>query len=117
MRIKSQLERAAAHPAVSGEQLTFGDLVLDSRARLVTVSGEPVALTAMGYQILEYLMRHPGEAVSKDTLLREVWSYVDPVGGHNMVEAAIKRLRHELGDDSHDPRFIKTVWGVGYRFG
>lgn len=117
VRIKAQLDRAGAPPAAGPGLLTYEDLALDSRARLVTRGGEPVDLTAMGYQIMEYLMVHAGEAVSKETLLRDVWLYVDPVGGRNMVEAAIKRLRHELGDDPHEPRYIKTVWGVGYRFG
>jgi DNA-binding response OmpR family regulator len=97
--------------------IQYLDLSLDPRAREVTLDGTPLSITAMGYQILEYLMTHAGEVVSKEDLLREVWAYPDPVGGKNMVEAAIKRLRHELHDDPREPRFIKTVWGVGYRFG
>jgi DNA-binding response OmpR family regulator len=115
-RIKTLLERARPVLAVNAP-ISFADLMLDPRSRVITRGGEALNITAMGYQILEYLMRHNGEVVSKEDLLREVWASSDPVGGRNMVEAAIKRLRHELRDDPHQPKYIKTVWGVGYRFG
>jgi len=116
-RIQALLNRASPQPDSLPGPIVYGDLVLDPRSREVTRGGEQINVTAMGYQILEYLMLHTGEVVSKETLLRDVWSYADPVGGHNMVEAAIKRLRHELNDDPREPRYIKTIWGVGYRFG
>lgn len=115
-RIQSHIKRAEMH-VEPPRLLQYDDLSLDSMARQVYVAGERVDVTVMGYNLLEYFMLHPGEVVSKDTLLREVWAYAEPVNGTNMVEAAIKRLRKELRDDSRSPRYIKTIWGLGYRFG
>ena len=116
-RIQAQLKRSGAsadgHPRV----LVYEDLSLDPRSREVLRGGQPLNITAMGYTLLEYLMNRAGMVVSKEELLREVWSYSETENGSNMVEAAVKRLRKELGDDSRQPRFIKTVWGVGYKFG
>jgi DNA-binding response OmpR family regulator len=115
-RVDALLRRSAmqTRPA-SSANLTYADLELDQRAQQVLKNGRPVETTAMGYQILEYFMRRPGQLISKEDLLRDVWD--QPVGGHNMVEAAIKRLRRELDDDPREPRYIKTIWGAGYRFG
>jgi DNA-binding response OmpR family regulator len=123
-RVGMHLKRAAesARPPADRDgspanRLEFLDLILDARARQVFVAGEPVDMTVTGYSLLEYFMRHPAEVISKEVLLREVWADNSPVNGKNMVEAAIKRLRKELRDDSRNPRYIKTVWGLGYRLG
>lgn len=116
-RVQSLLKRVHLRPPVPGRKLVHGDLSLDPRTRMVLLGSEPVEISAMGYQILEYFMQHAGEVISKEVLLREIWAYEDPVGGKNMVEAAIKRLRRELRDDPRDPHYIRTIWGVGYRFG
>lgn len=115
-RVQTHLKRAEARPAPS-ERLVYDDLDLDAKAHQVYVHGAPVDITAIGFHLLEYFLRHPGEVVSKEVLLREVWAYASPVNANNMVEAAIKRLRKELGDDSRSPRYIKTIWGSGYRLG
>lgn len=116
-RIQVLLQHVRGPRPEAGRRMVFGDLMIDPSSRTVTRNGQQVELTAMGYQILQYFMLHAGEMISKEALLRDVWAYTDPVGGKNMVEAAIKRLRKELQDDSREPRYIKTLWGVGYRLG
>ncbi len=115
-RVQTHLKRSRMR-AEPPPLLRFDDLTLDVRAHQVSIAGERVDVTVMGYQLLEYFMLHPGQVISKDVLLRDVWAYAEPVNGTNMVEAAIKRLRKELRDDPRSPRYIKTVWGAGYRFG
>lgn len=120
-RIQTQLQRSRAHnpdrPVEQSRTLVYADLSLDLRNREVLLGGQRLNITVMGYHLLEYFLNRIGEVISKDQLQREVWDYPDTVDGKNMIEAAIKRLRKELGDDSRDPRYIKTVWGVGYKFG
>lgn len=115
-RVQTHLKRSAARPRPT-DNLVFDDLVLDPRAQQVRIAGRPIDVTSIGYHLLEYFLRHPGEVISKEQLLRDVWQYTAPVNGGNMVEAAIKRLRKELNDSSREPRYIKTVWGSGYRLG
>jgi DNA-binding response OmpR family regulator len=103
-------------------QLRYADLSLDLRTREVLRGGASLNVTANSFHLLQYFMHRPGEVITKESLLREVWETAalntgpGPDGG-NMIEAAIKRLRKELGDDSRQPRYIKTIWGVGYKFG
>lgn len=122
-RVNALLERArparqpeAALPAVKeNSSLRYADLVLDPRRHEVRRGGATLNITASGFHLLMYFMSRPGEVITKESLLRDVWGCTGEKD--NMVEAAIKRLRKELGDDPRHPRYIKTVWGVGYRFG
>lgn len=88
---------------------------IDADAREVHVDGRPVHLTPIEFDLLYYLMSRPGQAVSKDTLFREVWGY-DFGGGSNLVEVATRRLRAKIEEDPSNPRRIVTVRGVGYKF-
>lgn len=112
---------AAAAEAVtaagSPERLSFDDLSLDLRAQQIYVAGQAVDVTTTSLRLLEHFMLRPGVVISKDELLRDIWNFAAPLKGDNMVEAAIKRLRKDLRDDSRSPRYIKTVWGSGYRLG
>jgi DNA-binding response OmpR family regulator len=115
-RIKAVLQRAPGAPNPCGRILTCKDLVLDQKSRRVRKNGSLLNLSPTSYQLLGYFMLHPGQLVTKGDLLHNVWSSQHPVGGDNMVEAAIKRLRKELGDDPRNQYYIKTIWGQGYRF-
>ncbi len=94
---------------VEATQLEVGPVVLDLRTRRVSVDGELIALTAREFTMLETLMRHRDQVLSKEQLLSHVWGYdFDP--GSNVVEVYIGYLRRKLGND-----LIETVRGMGYR--
>jgi DNA-binding response OmpR family regulator len=109
-RVRSTLRRARLRE--EGERLEFAGLVLDARARTVQYRGRRVELTQREFELLEFLMRHPGQALSRDAILSGVWGY-DFLGGSNVIDVYVRYLRHKL--DAHDvPSLIQTVRGVGY---
>jgi DNA-binding response OmpR family regulator len=95
--------------------LTANDLSLDRRARRATLSGEPLELTPKALAVLEYLMTHPDEAVTRERLLDVVWGWEYPAGTRT-VDTRMAELRRALDDDPAEPRFIETIPGEGYRF-
>jgi two-component system, OmpR family, response regulator len=93
--------------------LTVGDLQMDTRSREVTRGNKVIDLTPREYALLEYLMRHPGQALSRTMILERVWEYgFDSFA--NVVDAAILRLRRSV-DEGFEKQLIQTVRGVGYR--
>ncbi|HCG01270.1 MAG TPA: DNA-binding response regulator [Chloroflexi bacterium] len=109
-RLRSITRRAGA---IGGEMLVVGDLAMDTRAREVTRGGKLIDLPPREYALLEYLMRHPGQALSRTMILERVWEYgFDSFA--NVVDAAILRLRRAV-DEGYDNPLIHTVRGVGYR--
>ena len=90
-------------------------LVVDVRRRRVEVDGEEVQLTPLEFEILRVLAREPGMVLSRDQLMDRIWGYRDHAGGR-VVDSHVARLRRKLGEDGNDPRFIRTVHGVGYAF-
>jgi DNA-binding response OmpR family regulator len=90
-------------------------LVLDPQRRLVTVDDAEVALTPLEFEILHALAREPGVVLGRDQLMDRVWGYRDYAGGR-VVDSHVARIRRKLGEDGNDPRFIRTVHGVGYAF-
>jgi DNA-binding response OmpR family regulator len=99
--------------AGGADRLVLRDLVLDRRSHEVTRAGEPVALTPREYALLEYLMSHPGQVLSRTGIRERVWGY-DYEALANVVEAAVSRLRKAIGDDPEAP-MIQAVRGVGYK--
>ncbi len=110
-RVRALLRRAGSDP---GNRLGFDDVVLDRRERRVTRAGQPVELTVKEFEILEYLLRHPRQVLSREQILNQVWGWDYP-GGTNVVEVHLSALRAKLGDS--DRRLIRTVRGVGYALG
>ena len=106
-RVRALLRRPKEH---QGNTLEAGKLQLDVTARTAEFAGEPLHLTAKEYQLLEYLLRHKGEVLSKDRLLDHVWADEARVQ-HNTVETFIANVRKKLGDDD----VITTVRGYGYK--
>jgi DNA-binding response OmpR family regulator len=106
-RVDTVPERAPA--------MTFGDLEVDPGARQVRRAGEPVALTARELDLLLFLARHPGQAFTREQLMDHVWQYAFYTDT-STVTVHIRRLRAKLEADPDQPRWIETVWGVGYRF-
>lgn len=95
--------------------LEFDGLQIDPNARAVAVGGKPVELTQREFELLLFLARHPGQAFTRDQLMNHVWHYSFFIDT-STVTVHIRRLRAKLEPDPARPRFIETVWGVGYRF-
>ncbi|MFN3980360.1 MAG: response regulator transcription factor [Caldilinea sp.] len=95
--------------------LVSNEIVLDDERHEVVVRGEPVHLTPIEYQLLRFLMTKPNCPVSKDMLFQQVWGY-DLVGGTNLVEVAVRRLREKIERDPSQPVYLLTVRGAGYKF-
>jgi len=116
-RVRAVLRRTrgVAEPGGGGRPLVFGELKIDPLTRLVEVRGEERALTAREFDLLWTMARHPRQVFSRDQLLDHVWGlteYIDP----STVTVHIRRLREKIEADPASPRYILTVWGVGYRF-
>ncbi|MEJ2189122.1 MAG: response regulator transcription factor, partial [Acidobacteriota bacterium] len=92
-----------------------GELTVDPDRRIVTVREQPVRLTAKEFDLLVQFARNPGRVYTRSQLLDLVWGYGDDTYEHT-VNSHINRLRAKIEDDPSQPRFIQTVWGVGYRF-
>ena len=97
------------------EPIAFDGLELDPVARRVTVRGEEAQLTVREYELLLHLVRHPGQAFSRDQLMDAVWQY-SFYTDTSTVTVHVRRLRAKIEDDPSEPRWLQTVWGVGYRF-
>ncbi len=95
--------------------LTFGELEIDPSSHRVTRAGEDMALTAREFDLLHFLARHPGRAFTREELMDHVWQY-SFYTDTSTVTVHIRRLRAKLEVDPDAPRWIETVWGVGYRF-
>lgn len=95
--------------------LCFGDLEIDPRARRVRVGAVELQLTAREYDLLLFLARHPGRAFTRDELMDHVWQYAFYTDT-STVTVHIRRLRAKLEPDPETPRWIETIWGIGYRF-
>jgi len=93
----------------------LGPLEIDTDSRRVLIEGEPVELTAREFDLLHFFARHPGRVFTRGQLLDKVWGYTHE-GYEHTVNTHINRLRGKLETDPSHPRFILTVWGVGYRF-
>ncbi|MGH2442856.1 MAG: response regulator transcription factor [Chloroflexota bacterium] len=110
-RLRAVIRRGAS--PVAEQQLVVGDLVMDTRAREVTRGGALIDLPPREYALLEYLMRHPGQALSRTMILDRVWEYGFDTFA-NVVDATILRLRKSV-DEGYEKALIQTVRGVGYR--
>ena len=113
-RVRTVLRRTAP-TLVKPERLDFGDLVLDATAREVTKSGRALRLTAKEFDLLWFLARHPRQVFSRDQLMDRVWGYSAALDT-GTVTVHVRRLREKIEDDPARPRYLQTVWGVGYRF-
>ena len=113
-RVDAVLRRVDNSPALE-EPIAFDDLVLDPVARRVTVRGEEAQLTVREYDLLLHFVRHPGQVFSRDQLMDAVWQY-SFYTDTSTVTVHVRRLRAKIEEDPSSPRWLQTVWGVGYRF-
>ncbi|HOG46789.1 MAG TPA: response regulator transcription factor [Anaerolineae bacterium] len=116
-RIRAVLRRSrAGAPSLAGaRRLSSGALELDRQARRVLVAGQEMALTAKAVAVLEYLMLHPDEVLSRERLLDAVWGWDYPAATR-AVDTRIAELRRVLHDAAEAPQYIETLIGQGYRF-
>lgn len=116
-RMRAVLRRARpGRPPLSAAWiLTSGDLRFDRQARRAYLEGQELTLTPKALLLLEYLMTHPDELLSRERLLDVVWGWEYPVGSR-AVDTRIAELRRVLSDDAADPIYIETVPSLGYRF-
>jgi two-component system, OmpR family, response regulator MtrA len=112
-RARAAVRRASAVP--EDPVLTRGDLEIDPAAFSARKNGEEVNLTATEFKLLLELTRRPGQVFTRELLLERVWNY-EYLGDSRLVDVAVQRLRAKVEDDPKEPKHIKTVRGVGYRF-
>jgi len=98
----------------SEERIAFGNIEVDTRARVVRRGGETVALSRIGFDLLLALLRHRGKVVTRTELMREVWGYGEGVMSRTL-DTHIFELRKHIEDDPSAPTHIRTVWRIGYR--
>lgn len=117
-RVRSQLRRytrlGAKSEEASARCYTVGPVTLDEAAKSVTVDGESVTLTPIEYNILHLLIRHPGHIYSSAQIYELVWNE-PPLGMETSVSVHIRHLRQKLEIDPSNPRYLKVVWGLGYK--
>ncbi len=116
-RVRSQLRR---YTRLGGQEkqpgvIAIGGIVLDDEAKVVTVDGDPAQLTPMEYHILRLLMQHPNKVYSSTQIYELVWQEA-PLGAERAVAVHIRHLREKLEINPSEPRYIKVVWGQGYKF-
>jgi two-component system response regulator ResD len=113
-RVDAVLRRVATPPELE-EPIAFNGLRLDPVAREVNLDGDEVQLTVREFDLLLFLMRHPGQVFSRDQLMEAVW-YFSFYTDTSTVTVHVRRLRTKIEQDPSEPRWLQTVWGVGYRF-
>jgi len=117
LRVQSVLRRTqSAGSAESGRApaLSDGDLVVDPVGHVASRGGQPLTLTAREFDLLTFLLRHPGRAFDRATLMHEVWGW--DFGDQSTVTVHVRRLREKVEVDPANPTRLLTVWGVGYRW-
>jgi two-component system response regulator ResD len=113
-RVRTVLRRSSS-TTFSDARVSVGALEIDASTREVTKAGEPVRLTAREFDLLWFLASHPRRVFSRSQLMDRVWGY-EAALDTGTVTVHVRRLREKIEDDASRPRFLETVWGVGYRF-
>ncbi|MGB9357791.1 MAG: response regulator transcription factor, partial [Acidimicrobiia bacterium] len=116
-RVGTVLRRAGKpEPPTPAPSMTFDGLAIDGRSREVRVEGEVVDLTAREFDLLAFLAAAPKQVFSRSQLLEQVWESSTEWQDASTVTVHIRRIRRKIERDANEPRWIATVWGVGYRF-
>lgn len=115
-RVRSQLRR---YTKLGGQvaqvnEWQIGGIVLNDDAKSVTVDGDPVSLTPMEYGILKLLIQNPGKVYSSEQIYKAVWKD-EPIGTEGTIAVHIRHLREKIEINARDPRYIRVVWGQGYK--
>lgn len=115
-RVKSHLRRFLQLGAgeIKPDVLRIGGIELNDKAKQVLVDGETISLTPTEYEILKLLMEHPNEVFSPKEIYRRIWKE-NPYGTENIVAVHIRHIREKIEIDAANPRFLKVIWGQGYK--
>ena len=118
-RVRSQLRRykrlgGATEPEERDSKLCNGGIEYDDKSKTVTVDGEPVRLTATEYKIVRYLIENLGRTLSSNQIYENVWNE-NAFSSEKTVTVHIRRIREKIEIDSKNPKYIKVVWGIGYK--
>lgn len=115
-RVKSQVRRYVSLGSMVKKEnlITTGGLSIDLEARRVTLDGDEVRLTATEYKIIEYLMINMGKTLSSNQIYENVWNE-NAFSTEKTVTVHIRRIREKIEIDTKNPKYIKVVWGIGYR--
>lgn len=117
-RVKSQLRRYTSLGSIERhkEEITIDGLTLNTERKTVTVDGEPVHLTPIEYRILELMCRNRGRVFSAEEIYERVWNQ-DAVVGDNTIAVHIRHIREKTEINPKEPKYVKVVWGIGYKIG
>ena len=116
-RVKSNLRRYTSLGSLNAENKSVyqaGGLVINDDTKQVTVDGEPVKMTPIEYNILLLLMKNQGRVFSIDQIYESIWNE-DAIGADNTVAVHIRHIREKIEINPREPRYLKVVWGVGYK--
>ncbi|GAA4673718.1 response regulator transcription factor [Gordonia humi] len=115
-RVRALMRRSSVGEDADEVVLDFGDIMLDARARRVVVDGDDLTLANREFDLLQFLMERPGEALSRDEIMTQVWGSVD-LRSSKTLDMHVSWIRRKIGDDQPNrPKHIVTVRGVGFRF-
>ncbi|WP_438496486.1 response regulator transcription factor [Paenibacillus sp. IHBB 3054] len=116
-RIQAHLRRmeSLGNPLPQDELISIGTLTIDKKAYKVTQGGREISLSAKEFELLFFLAEHRNQVFSKSQLLDQIWGYTS-FGDESTITVYIRRLREKLEADPSNPEYLKTVWGVGYKF-
>lgn len=119
-RVKSQLRRYKRYNTMKTMEernnvYIHSDIELDAKAHQCHVNGKPVMLTPTEFSILRILLENKGNVVSAEELFRQIWQGEYYTKDNNTITVHIRHLREKLGDTTEKPKYIKTIWGVGYK--
>ncbi|MEI5907896.1 response regulator transcription factor [Bacillus spongiae] len=117
LRIKNVLRRTYSNHQKADQEniIRSNELMIDRSKRQVTVSGHEIELTVKEFDLLALLAEHPSQVFSKSQLIDKLWGY-EYNGDANTINVHVRRLREKIEADPSHPQFIKTVWGIGYKF-
>ncbi|NLY09328.1 MAG: response regulator transcription factor [Tissierellia bacterium] len=116
LRIKSLLRRVNREEKGDNNILEYGPFKIDTYSRRFLKDDMEIELTPTEFAIISIFMKSPGKALTRDEILNLAWG-CDFIGDSKIVDVNIRRLRHKIEDDSRNPDYIQTVWGMGYRWG
>ncbi len=117
-RVKAHLsryERLVSSSLKSNDMVEIRGIKIDKTARRVYINGEEKVFTTKEFDLLTFLAENPNRVFSKDELFREIWD-MESIGDIATVTVHIKKIREKIEDDTSNPQYIETIWGVGYRF-
>ena len=117
-RVKAQLRRYKRYNADPKQEegvIVHSGLVLDAKAHSCTLNGKPLSLTPTEFSILQILCQKKGSVVSAEELFRLIWKDEYYTKNNNTILSHIRHLRDKMGDSYEHPKYIKTVWGYGYK--